>query len=324
MCYTECLCVPLPPRGGARTAPKRKMLTGIHFLLTYACNLECEHCFLYCGPHSQGTFTLAQVEDALDQAGELGTVEGVYFEGGEPFLYYPLLVEGVSLARARGFQPGIVTNCYWATSEPDAELWLRPLAALGLADLSVSDDAFHYGAVEDSPAQRALRVARRMGIPSEVICIDAPTVETEGGKGQERGRPIIGGGAMFRGRAAERLVRGLPTRPWEELAECAYENLRDPGRVHVDSFGHVHLCQGLCMGNTWQTALSDLAQRYRPEDHPICGPLLRGGPAQLARELDVDHQEEYVDECHLCYSLRLALIDRFPQYLAPRQVYGLD
>ena len=38
---------------------------------------------------------------------------------------------------------GIVTNCYWATAEPDAELWLKPLADLEVSDLSVSSDTFH-------------------------------------------------------------------------------------------------------------------------------------------------------------------------------------
>src|SRR4030042_5858760 len=146
------------------------MLTGIHFLLTYACNFECDHCFLYCGPHAEGTFTLEQIEAALDQVQQLGTVEMVYFEGGEPFLYYPLMVDGIRLARERGFQAGIVTNSYWATTERDAELWLKQLAALGLADLRVSDDAFQHGAQEDNPAKRALRAAERLGLPADTIC----------------------------------------------------------------------------------------------------------------------------------------------------------
>ena len=33
---------------------------------------------------------------------------------------------------------------------------------------------------------------------------------------------------------------------------------------------------------------------------------------------------EFVDECHYCFLVRRSLIDRFPEHLAPRQVYGLD
>jgi organic radical activating enzyme len=300
------------------------MLTGIHLLLTYTCNYECDHCFLYCGPHTEGTFTLEQLGAALDEAEKIGTVDIIYFEGGEPFLYYPLMVEGMRMAGDRGFQTGIVTNAYWATTEADAELWLRPLVELGVADLSLSDDDFHHGAAEDNPAKRASRAARRLGIPTDSIAIDRPTVEAGLDREQERGRPVIGGGAMFRGRAVEKLVEGLPTRPWEELTRCPYEDLAEPGRVHLDTFGHVHLCQGLSMGNMWETPLARLVHSYNPDSHPICGPLLEGGPALLAKQYTVQHEEEYVDECHFCYSLRLALLDRFPQYLAPRQVYGLD
>ncbi len=299
------------------------MLRGIHFLLTYVCNFECDHCFLYCGPNSEGTFILKQVREVLHEAREIGTVEWAYFEGGEPFLFYPLMVEGIRIARDMGFRTGIVTNAYWATSQEDAGLWLKPLADLELADLSVSDDAFHHGEEEDNPAKQAMATARRLGMPTDSISIEEPTVEMGIDKEQERGAPVIGGGAMFRGRAVEKLVDGLPTRPWKELTECPYEDLRDPGRVHLDPFGHVHICQGLSMGNMWETPLSALVKNYDPDSHPICGPLLRGGPALLAKEYDVEHENQYVDECHFCYLLRLALIDRFPQFLAPRQVYGL-
>jgi MoaA/NifB/PqqE/SkfB family radical SAM enzyme len=296
------------------------MLTGLHFLLTYECNFECDHCFLYCGPHATGTFTLAQLATALEEAEKLGTVEFIFYEGGEPFLYYPVLVEGLKQARERGFKTGIVTNCYWATAEPDAALWLDPVRDAGVDELSLSDDAYHHGKKEETPAQVAARAAVGLGVSSGSICIDEPTVEF----GVEKGEPVTRGGAVLRGRAVEKLAEGLATRPWEEFTECPHEDFRDPGRVHLDAFGHVHLCQGLSMGNMWETPLSELVKRYDPEAHPICGPLLRGGPAELVRAYDLDLRGEYVDECHLCYLARKALIDRFPAYLAPRQVYGLE
>jgi hypothetical protein len=33
--------------------------------------------------------------------------------------------------------------------------------------------------------------------------------------------------------------------------------------------------------------------------------------------------DSYVDECHLCYMARKQLLPRFPQYLAPKEAYGL-
>jgi hypothetical protein len=195
---------------------------------------------------------------------------------------------------------------------------------LGVSDISISDDEFHYEDEQTSPAKHALNAARKLGMPWGSIGIDKPMVEGGIDKEQAKGKPVIGGGVMFRGRAVEKLTEGLPLRPWEEFIECPYEDLRDPKRVHLDAYGNVHLCQGLSMGNMWDVPLSEIIKRYDADSHPICKRLVNGGPARLAKEYDVPHEAEYVDACHMCYLVRRALIDRFPQYLAPRSVYGLQ
>jgi hypothetical protein len=288
------------------------------------CNLECDHCFVYGAPSAKGTFTLKQIRDVLDEASKIGTIEWIYFEGGEPFLFYPVMVEGVKVASSMGFKVGLVTNAYYATSEEDAELWLKPLCEMGISALSVSDDLFHSEEEKDNAAKRLSAAAKRLGMPVNSICIEKPVVETTTNKEEDKGAPVIGGGARFRGRAAEKLVEGLPRRHWGEFTECPDEDLREPKRVHLDSYGNVHLCQGLSMSNMWKTPLSVLVKNYDADSHPICGPLVRGGPSLLAKECGIDHDDEYVDACHLCYLTRLAMIDKFPQYLAPRQVYGLE
>ena len=300
------------------------MLTEIHFLLTYMCNLECDHCFIYSRPSAKGTFTLSQVRKVLDEATKIGTIKWIYFEGGESFLFYPLMLEGIKIARSMGFKVGVVTNAYYATSEEDAELWLKPLCELGISDLSISNDPFHYEDEKENPAECALDAAKKLSMPITEIRIEKPTVKTGIDKEQDKGEPIIGGGAMFRGRAVEKLVEGLPQRWWEEFTECPYEDLKSPKRVHLDPYGNVHLCQGLSMGNMWETPLSKMVKNYDADSHPICGPLVRGGPALLAKEYKVKHEDKYVDACHFCYLVRLALLGRFQQYLTPRQVYGLE
>jgi hypothetical protein len=300
------------------------MLTGIHILLTYKCLFECDHCFLHSGPHAEGTMTLPQIRNVLDESRKIGGIEWIYFEGGEPFLYYPSMLEGIGLARDMGFKVGIVSNAYWAVSDEDAEVWLRPLVELGIDDLSISDDPFHHGEGEDNPATRALAAAQKLGITTFAICIEKPFSEAAPGEGVDKGCPVIGGGAMFKGRAVDTLTAGLPRRPWRELTQCPHEELKSPSRVHVDPHGHVQLCQGISMGNMWHRTLSLLAREYEAGSHPICGPLVEGGPALLATQYGVDHEEEYVDECHLCYTVRSAIVDRFPEHLAPRQVYGLE
>ena len=117
-------------------------LTGLHFLLTYQCTLECDHCFVWGSPWQPGTFTLERLDALLHQAEEIASIRWIYFEGGGPFLYYPLLVHGVHRAHRAGFRVGIVSNAYWATTVADAEAWLAPLAGR-IEDLSVSADSFH-------------------------------------------------------------------------------------------------------------------------------------------------------------------------------------
>ena len=98
-----------------------KPLTGLHLLLTYECNYECSHCFVWGGPRQTGTMSPETIERILDEAAALGTIEWIYFEGGEPFLYYDTLVAGVRSARKRGFRVGIVSNAYWAETDAEAE-----------------------------------------------------------------------------------------------------------------------------------------------------------------------------------------------------------
>jgi len=299
------------------------MLTGIHFILTYTCNFECDHCFLYSSPKSQGTFTITQVTDVLEETQKIGSVDWIFYEGGEPFLFFPLLKESIKRARSKGFNVGVVTNAYGAHSAEDAELWLRPLADSGLTYLNISNDTFHYGEESENPATVASSVARRLGIETSPICIEPPKVLQSSSPEKDKGRPVVGGGARFRGRAVEKLSDNLPLRPWEELCECPYEDLESPSRVHVDPYGNVQICQGISMGNMWKTPLSKLVSQYRSDSHPICGPLIRGGPAELVKELGLIHETGYIDECHFCYLTRRAIIDKFPDYLTPRQVYNL-
>jgi hypothetical protein len=299
------------------------MLKGLHLLLTYSCTYECDHCFVYSSPKAGGTFTMTQIRKVLCEAGKIGSITTIFLEGGEPFLYYPLMLEAVKAATTMGFDVGIVTNGYFATTEEDAELWLAPLGELGISNLTISDDVFHSGDEMESAAKRAIAAAGRLSIPMGTISVEQPsTGETESSAG-EKGEPIVGGGVMFRGRAAAKLVPGLPVRDWTSFNECPHEELEHPGRVHLDCYGNVSLCQGISIGNMWETPLSEMVKEYNARVHAICGILKDGGPARLVREYGLNHDEGYVDACHLCYSARAALLDRFPVYLSPRQVYGL-
>jgi len=246
---------------------------------------------------------------AFEELIKIDTIEWIGLNGGEPFLFYPLMLEAIKVARDMGFNTVPLTNGYWATSVEDAKLWLKPLCQLDVPYVAISDDFLHYSDEQDSPAQAITIAAKQLGM----------SIKTT--------RNIISSydHVLFMGRAVDKLSEGLPRRRWEEFTRCRKVDFVSPERIFIDSYGNVHVCfQGLSIGNMWETPLSTLIKNYDADSHPICGPLRRGGPALLAQKYNVKHEPEYIDACHLCYLVRLSLIDKFPQYLTPRQTYGLE
>lgn len=263
--------------------------------------------------------TLGQLRQILQQANEAGTIRWIYFEGGEPFLYYATLIKGVEMAANDGFEVGVVTNGYWATSPEDAVNWLRPLAPW-IKDLTISSDLYHYDQKLSQNAQNAQQAVQALHIPVGMICIAQPENEAASVQGQlSEGESAV----MYRGRAAVKLAERATLHPWQTFRECPFEDLRDPGRVHLDPLGNVHICQGISLGNIYQTPLAEICAGYEPDEHPITGVLLTGGPAELIRRFQLSPAQGYADACHLCYSARSMLRARFPNYLLPDQMYGI-
>jgi MoaA/NifB/PqqE/SkfB family radical SAM enzyme len=294
-------------------------LTGIHILLTYACTRECDHCFLFGSPKAPGKFSIEQIGKILVEAKKIGTVEIIFFEGGEPFLEYSTMIDGINLARNMGFEVGIVTNGYWARDENTAINLLQPVKEMGIVDLSISDDDFHSNG-KTSPAKIALKIAKQLNLPAGNIVIDNPVNSiSEGTKGQ----PIIGGDVRFRGRAVEKLANHAPKRSWTEFTYCSHEELVNPERVHIDPFGNVFLCQGINLGNLNDNPLSKIIKEYDVKKHPIFSFIEKGGPVSLAQQYGIPDQKDFVDECHLCFTVRKNILSDFPDHLGPANVYGL-
>jgi MoaA/NifB/PqqE/SkfB family radical SAM enzyme len=294
-------------------------LSGVHLLLTYECNFECDHCFVWSSDRQLGTMSPGQIREVLEQSKRLGTVEWIYFEGGEPFLDHAKLVNAVQWANQMGFRVGIVSNGFWAETLAEAKACLEPLVGL-VEDLSVSSDLYHADESPSPETRNAREAARELGIPVDFISIERPEVEDPDAViGQI---PAGESGIMYRGRAAAKLSGYVEKTPWNRFTACPFENLREPERLHVDPLGNVHICQGISLGNVFRSSLEQICADYVAEEHPITGPLLEGGPAALVRHFDIPHDASFADACHLCYEARRNLRSRFPEILAPGQVYG--
>ena len=295
-------------------------LSGLHLLLTYQCNYECDHCFVWGSPWQHGTMALADIIHILLQAKEMGTIDWIYFEGGEPFLFYPIMLTGAREAHKSGFRVGIVTNAYWAITYQDALEWLQPLVGV-VEELSLSRDGFHGNEPQMQRVENALAAANFYDIPADVISITDPD---EPGSSAARGQlPPGESQIMYRGRAAEKLAGTSKQQPWQAFITCPYEDLENPGRLHLDPLGNLHICQGIVIGNIFRQSLAEICDQFEPVDHPLTGPLLMRGPVGLVEKFGTTPCETYADACHLCYATRKRLWHMFSDVLAPAQMYGV-
>lgn len=295
-------------------------LNGLHLLVTYQCTFECDHCFVWGSPWQTGTMTIDTIRAILKQAKETASIEWIYFEGGEPFLFYQTMLAGINSAIELGFKVGIVTNSYWATSEEDAGLWLSPLAGK-VQDLSISSDLFHFSEKVSQQSKHVTRCAEQLNIPLGVICIEQPEIEAESSIGQI---PPEASSVMYRGRAAEKLATKASLYSSSLFSKCPHEMLTDPGRVHVDPFGNMHVCQGISIGNIFFSNIKEICDSFDPYSHPIIGALLDGGPYELMRRYHSPDRNEYADACQLCYETRKFLRNQYPDILGPDQMYGVS
>ena len=294
-------------------------LNGLHLLLSYQCTFECDHCFVWGSPFQSGTMTLETIRIILNQAKETGSVEWIYFEGGEPFLYYQVMLAGINHAIDLGFKVGIVTNSYWATSEEDAYLWLSPLVGK-VQDLTISSDLFHFSEKVSQQSINVTSVANHLNIPLGIICIEQLENPAISSIGQI---PPDASSIMYRGRAADKLANKTTLHPASIFVECPHENLKDPGRVHIDPFGNMHICQGISIGNINSSSIREICRNFNPINHPLIGPLLDGGPVNLTKQYNLSRMDMYADACHMCYEVRKQLREMFPDILLPDQMYGI-
>ncbi|MDI6805697.1 MAG: radical SAM protein [Candidatus Bathyarchaeia archaeon] len=296
-------------------------LKGVHFLLTYRCDLECDHCFVWGSPEAKGTFTLEQIRNILREAKKLGTVDYIAIEGGEPFLYYPIMVKAVEDASNLGFRVEILSNCYWATCQEDAVEWLIPIAKAKNVELTLSSDPYHGDTWETKEVRNAVKAANALNIKAEILAVKYPQAEVPC-PSQIEGAKVGLGELMYKGRAYSKLTEKAEKKSWQEFTQCPYEDFTKQERVHIDPLGFVHVCQGISIGNAWQKPFSKIIEEFNPYENVILEPLVRGGPVALVEKFGLPHEEVYADACHFCYAMRLLLRNKYPEILAPNQMYG--
>jgi len=124
-----------------------KMLIGPSMgaiLLTYRCPAECDECCFECGPYLQNsTLDFEDIKTFIDKISNINTLKLLVWSGGECFLEYSKLIEGISYANSKKLPSRCVTNGFWATSIEQAKKKLEPLKKAGLIELNFSTGDSH-------------------------------------------------------------------------------------------------------------------------------------------------------------------------------------
>ncbi len=302
---------------------------GLHLLLTYKCTAHCRHCFLNAAPNRGEVYTEELAQKVVDEASEIATIDHLFIEGGEPFLYPELMSFVIGSATKRGLWVGALTNGFWAFSQSKAREILRPLVAAGLKSLSISTDAWHEEFVPIDRVKMAVDAAQALGLDVDVmVCRGDPANsgledEVQRIEASLASAPVLSGGVAARGRGSS-AANLDETQDWKQLTDCS-ESLRDPSRVHIGPGGEIHLCQGLLIGESMEEKrIKNIFDGYRPKRNPLISNLIEGGPAALARfawRYGWRPRSSYADGCQLCFEVRSLLRERFPLFLGPAVVY---
>ncbi len=298
------------------------MITKLNILITYNCSLRCKHCYVFSDQRAVVKISLSQISQILNEGRKLPGIKWIYFGGGEPFTQYPLLLKAIHRARKLDYAVGVETNGYFARTVEAGVRFLRPLAQMGVKDIRISNDYLHYKNPHSSPAKSALIAAHNLWIPTTLVRITLPERYEAPTNEEDPSQRILDTRLMFTGRAVEFLLEGLPTSNWHTFTSCPRTDLTDPEEVFIDTYGFVQLCPGFAIGNAWEAPLHEIIQNFDLQSHTILRLLNSRGPSGLMENFAIHPETEYVSTCHCCYSIRRDLIDQYPDWFAPRQVYG--
>jgi hypothetical protein len=274
----------------------------------------------------------AALQEALDAIKLWSIPPQVHFTGGEPFLHFDLLLDGVCWAVERGIVNYVETSASWCIDDEEVHHRFVTLREAGLEAILISCSPFH---AEKIPPARTLRAVKAsldvFGADGTIVYlpeylkiiqlfdIDRPTSLSHYEEifgGEEAGRVLWQGyGIISGGRAGYELGHLVPRYPAESFTEtnCMLDLLY-AHHSHFDLYGNYisGFCGGLTIGS-WRE-LHHVFDDFRAGRYPpLIEILIERGPyglAQMARE-DYGYQPDpagYTGKCHLCVDVRRHMV----------------
>ncbi|MHC9538771.1 MAG: radical SAM protein [Vulcanimicrobiota bacterium] len=286
-------------------------MSTIGLILTYACPLQCRHCFAVKPENATLDMSMDDVTFYIDMIASSGKFTSVCFSGGEPFIREELLGYAVSYAAGKGLRASVITSAFWAESREKAVEKLSHMK--GLDELHLSSDVFHREFVPDSYIRNAIIAAKDIGVW-------AVTVNVTSSQEEEREEILANVSDIIpsahvtrqdplpkgrgRGLPAEQFRMGRSETPCEDIEYKA-----------IDTRGFLTACCGpvydlpashpLILGNVRECSLSSLLDK----ENIIFEYLRLKGPWTLASLLEKAELHQFDDTyvrgcaCDLCIEI---------------------
>jgi hypothetical protein len=305
----------------------------IGIILTYRCQSGCKHCLYNCGPRwGKEAMAPDALRQALEAVATWPQTPQVHLTGGEPFLHFPLLLEGVRLGTELGIRCYVETSASWCTDETEMLERFATLHKAGLQTILISCSPFHAEKIPPIRTLRAVRAALDVFGTDRVIVylpnfleivqlfdIERPTPlsryeEEFGIEGARRilwqGYAIISGGRS--GYELGHLIPRYPAMAFAQ-ADCSGDILY-AHHSHFDLYGNFisGFCGGLRVGD-WHDLPRILADFQAGRYPPLIEVLVERGAYGLFEMAQEQYGYEplpdgYAGKCHLCVDVRRHLV----------------
>jgi MoaA/NifB/PqqE/SkfB family radical SAM enzyme len=320
-------------------------------ILSYQCNIECQHCMYACSPAWRGDWmSKKDGKKILDQlAGKIQESPfgperaslnyGLHFTGGEPFLNFDLLLELTAIANGLKIPSTFVeTNSFWCRDDEVTRERLIELKKAGLKGILISVNPFFTEKIPFERIKRNVKISREVFGKNVMVYQDFFNQQfehmgIEGKISLEEYLRKAGYGSLNNvelipmGRAVYKLgylFRKYPARRF--FGQSCLEELTRPWHIHIDNYGNyiTGYCGGISLGDA-----KDLnsMREMDLEQKPILKLLV--SDVEIFFEFAVhefgykEQKEGYISKCHLCLDIRRHIIRQDGKFkeLQPEEFY---
>jgi hypothetical protein len=313
----------------------------VDFLLTFKCPAKCQHCSYKAGPTRTGYIKAKEASGYLKELTSKQSLQSVWVHGGEPFLYFDCLEHIIKDAKKLEIpRRGVITNSFWAKNEKIANKKLEKLKEIGLTVLTFSCDFFHQEFIPIEYVRNALKSAvniRFGDIYVDSYFVGDITSDNYFNRITKSNLEVleeIGNIEFHRlpmsveGRSTD-LIEYVELKTEIPAGKCPVPfwiegDLQKPQTIEIDCEGNLTLCPGICIGNTNFQSLTKIIQDYDVNEHAILSIISKEGPIgllKIAQEQGFQQNQQYANECHLCYEMRKFLQASYPFSLVPKECY---